>query len=130
MNVIALTCVAALGFLLFGLGLVVSALRGRERSFSGHANDPSNLLHKLIRAHGNTSEYVAFIAVLVLYLGGHSPAPWVVWTMVAITVFRYAIVAGLIFAPSLDKPNPLRFIGALGTYVAGAALCYALAHSA
>jgi uncharacterized membrane protein YecN with MAPEG domain len=85
MNVIALTCVAALGFLLFGLGMVVSALRWRERSFSGHANDPSSLLHKLVRAHGNTSEYVAFIAMVVLYLGSRSPATWVVWTMVAIT---------------------------------------------
>ena len=53
---------------------------------------------------------------------------WVVWVMVAIAAFRYVLAIGLIFPPSLAKPNPLRFIGALGTYACGVALCVALIH--
>ncbi len=126
MHPVALTCVAVLGLLLFGLGLAVSALRGRQRAFHGHPADPADLLHKVVRAHANTAEYAAFIAVLMLVLGSRSPAPWVVATMVATTACRVLIVAGLVFGPSMDRPQPLRFIGALGTYVGGAALCVAL----
>ncbi|MGF6367525.1 putative membrane protein YecN with MAPEG domain [Paraburkholderia sp. RAU6.4a] len=57
MNNIALGCVAVLGLLLFGLGLSVSMTRVRERTNAGCADDPANLLHKLVRAHGNTAEW-------------------------------------------------------------------------
>jgi uncharacterized membrane protein YecN with MAPEG domain len=126
MNLIALTCVAALGLLLFGLGLVVSSVRFRTSTLTGDPKDPVSLLSKCVRAHGNTAENVGFIAVLLLYLGSHDPAPWVVWTMVGITVCRYLLAAGLLLAPSMDKPNPLRFLGALGTYLCGLALSVAL----
>lgn len=126
MNAIALACIAALGLLLFGLGLSISGLRFREQTLTGHSKESDNLLHKVVRAHGNTAEYAAFIAVLFLYLGSQGPAPWVVWVMVALTVSRYIVVAGLIVPRSMDTLNPLRFIGALGTYVFGAVLCFAL----
>ncbi len=38
---------------------------------------------------------------------------------------RYAIVAGILLSPTLDRPQPLRFIGALGTYITGVALSVA-----
>ncbi len=57
---IAVYCVATLGFLLFGLGLSVSILRGVDRQMFGFTPDPTNRLYKLIRAHGNTAEYVEF----------------------------------------------------------------------
>jgi len=44
----------------------------------------------------------------------------------AVTALRYVHAAGMIAFPTLDKPNPLRFIGALGTYVGVLALCVAL----
>jgi len=53
-------------------------------------------------------------------------APWVLWCMIAATASRYIIVAGLVFPQSMAKPNPLRFIGAMGTYLAGFGLCFAL----
>ena len=34
--------------------------------------------------------------------------------------------AGLIGYANMNRPNPLRFTGALGTYLAGAGLCLAL----
>jgi len=126
MNPIALWCTAALGFLLFGLGICVSGLRFRSRTLSGGARDPSRLLDKLIRAHGNTAEFVPFLAVLFLFLGGRSPAASVLWIMVAATASRYLLVAGLVLPRSMDAPNPLRFVGALGTYGCGIALCISL----
>ena len=68
MNHIALLCVAVLGLLLFGLGLCVSVTRFRKRIGSACELDPADPLHKLIRAHANTAEYVPFLALLILYL--------------------------------------------------------------
>jgi hypothetical protein len=126
MNNIALGCVAVLGLLLFGLGLSISMMRFRERSLSGCAEDPANLLHKLVRAHGNTAEYAPFLAVLFLFLGARSPSTVTVSLMVMATVCRCLLVVGLIAFPTMARPNPLRFVGALGTYGAGIALCLTL----
>jgi len=62
------------------------------------------------------------LAVLMLYLGSQSPGALVLWTMVIVTACRFLIVVGIIMSPTLDKPHPLRFIGALGTYLGGAVL--------
>ena len=126
MNATALTCTAILGLLLFGLGFAVSGLRFRHRRLSGFADDPTNLLHRLARAHGNTAEYVPFLAVLFLYLGSRNPSQWVLWLIIAATASRVVLAVGLVCWPSIAKPNPFRFLGALGTYFAGAALCIAL----
>jgi len=48
-----------------------------------------------------------------------------VWTFVAATLFRYLHAAGMLVCPSLDQPHPLRFVGALGTYVTGLVLAVA-----
>ena len=126
MNNIALGCVAILGLLLFGLGLLVSMMRLREHSIAGCADDPANLLHKLVRAHGNTAEYAPFLAVLFLFLGARSPSTMTVSLMIIATVCRCLLVVGLVAFPTMAKPNPLRFVGAIGTYAAGIGLCLAL----
>ena len=126
MNTIALICTAILGLLLFGLGFAVSGTRFRERTMSGHHSQPDHLLTKLVRAHGNTAEYVPFLALLFLYLGSHNPSSWQVLCMIGATVCRLLVVVGLLVWPTMSKPNPARFVGALGTYAFGAALCVAL----
>jgi uncharacterized membrane protein YecN with MAPEG domain len=126
MNAIALTCTAALGLLLFALGFAVSGQRFRDRTLSGHASNPEALLCKLVRAHGNTAEYAAFLAVLFLFVGAHNPPQWAVWSMVGATISRFLVVLGLLLWPSMAKPNPARFVGGIGTYVFGAVLCLAL----
>ncbi|HKT93374.1 MAG TPA: MAPEG family protein [Paraburkholderia sp.] len=126
MDRIALACVAVLGLLLFGLGVTISLLRFREGTLSGCAPDPASLLHKLVRAHANTAEYAPFLAVLFLYLGARSPSPATLALIVAATLCRCLLVVGLIAFPSMAKPNPARFLGALGTYAAGIALSLAL----
>ena len=128
MNGVALICTAVLGLLLFGLGLSVSVMRFREGVGSGGEPDPASPLHKVIRAHANTAEYAPFLALLFLYLGARSPSGATVSLIVAATLCRCLLVVGLIAWPTMAKPNPARFIGALGTYLAGLALCVTLLH--
>jgi len=118
----AVVCTGLLGVLLFSLGLYVSATRGRTHNVGSIPNDPADPLFKAIRAHGNTAEYAPMLAVLMLYLGVHSPAAWIVWTMIIVTACRYLIVLGILASPTLDRPYPPRFVGALGTYVGGLVL--------
>ncbi len=122
----ALVCIALLGLLVFGMGFAVSTLRGRVDTIIGHSSDPTDTLHKLVRAHGNTIEYAPMLAVLILIVGSRSPATWALWCMGLATLSRYLIAMGLSLGSSLDKPHPLRFAGALGTYLMGFALCAAL----
>jgi len=130
MNYTAIICTGVLGLLLFGLGIAISVMRSLTKSLSGLPEDPANVLHKLVRAHGNTAEYAPFLAVLFLYLGTRGPAPSTILLMTAATVCRVLLVVGIIAWPTMARPNPARFIGAVGTYAAGLALCLALLASA
>ena len=125
----ALVCIALLGLLVFGLGFGVSLARGRTQTAAGSSGDPTDPLHKLVRAHGNTAEYAAMLAILMFLVGSRSPATWALWCMGIATASRYSIAVGLILSPTLERPHPLRFAGALGTYLAGFALCAALLQS-
>ena len=125
----SLVCVALLGILLFGLGFAVSLTRGRTGTATGRSDDPTNFLHKLIRAHGNTGEYVAMLAVLILILGTREPSTWGTASVVGATASRYLLAAGIILSPTMAKPHPLRFLGALGTYLFGLGLCGSLLRS-
>jgi uncharacterized protein len=122
----ALVSTALLGLLVFGLGLGVSALRGSTSTNIGHQLDPGDRLHKMVRAHGNATEYAPMLAILMLAIAARGPTRWMVWTFVAATLSRYLHAAGMVLSPSLDRPQPLRFVGALGTYVTGLALVVAL----
>ena len=122
----AIVCTGFLGLLLFGLGFYVSATRGRTQRAGSIPSDPADPLFKAIRAHGNTAEYAPMLAVLMLYLGAHSPAAWVLWTMIAVTACRFLIALGILVSPTLTRPHPLRFVGALGTYLGGLVLSVAL----
>jgi uncharacterized membrane protein YecN with MAPEG domain len=123
---VALYCIASLGALLFLLGLAVSILRFRTRVGSGQAPERNALLNKVIRAHANTAEFAPFLALIFLYFGWRGPSELVVGLIVAATVCRFLLVIGLVAWHSLSRPNPLRFVGALGTYLLGAALCLAM----
>ena len=125
----AVVCTGLMGLLLFALGLYVSTKRGRTGKVGTTPQDPSDKLFKAIRAHGNTTEYVPMLAVLMLYLGAQSPATWLLVVMGIVTACRFLIVIGIITSPTLAKPHPLRFIGALGTYVGGAVLSVAVLRS-
>ena len=122
---VAMICTALLGLLVFGLGLGVSALRGARNTNIGHERDPADPLHKMVRAHGNAAEYAPRLSILMLAIATRGCTTWMVWTFVAATLFRYLHAAGMILSPTLDRPQPLRFVGALGTYLTGLALVVA-----
>ncbi|TBR13818.1 MAG: MAPEG family protein [Rugosibacter sp.] len=124
--VIAVLCVALLGFLVIGLGFVVSMTRGSTKTMYGYTVDPADRLYKAIRAHGNTTEYVPMLAVLILTLGMLNPAPWMMWCMGLVTLSRFIFVFGIVLPPTMAQPSKLRFIGSLGTYLFGIVLCLAL----
>jgi hypothetical protein len=114
-----------LGLLVFGLGLLVSLTRGATNTAIGYNPDPADRLYKMVRAHGNATEFNPMLAVLILYLGAHGPAAWLEWTFLAAAGSRVLHAAGMILSPTLAKPQPLRFAGALGTYVTGIVLAFA-----
>ncbi len=126
---VAVICIALLGALVFGLGFAVSLTRGRVDTVSGYSPDPTDSLYKIVRAHGNTAEYAAMLAIVILAVGLREPPTWALWCMGLVTLSRYMIAAGLILSPTLDRPYPLRAVGALGTYLFGLALCGALVAS-
>ncbi len=121
----AVVCTALLGLLVFGLGFGVSLMRGQTGTNFGYNPDPADRMYKMVRAHGNATEYAPMLAVLMLLIGGRDPATWVLWVMWIVTASRYLHAAGMIFSPTLARPHPLRFIGAVGTYLGGLALCVA-----
>jgi hypothetical protein len=122
---VAMICTALLGLLVFGLGLGVSALRGSRNTNIGHERDPADPLHKMVRAHGNAAEYAPMLSILMLAIATRGCTTWMVWTFVAATLFRYLHAAGMLLSPTLARPQPLRFLGALGTYLTGLALVVA-----
>jgi uncharacterized protein len=123
---IAIACTALLGLLLFGMGLYVSLLRQGRRVIIGHPDDPTDPMHRAVRAHANTAEYAPFLAILFLWHGANQPLTWVLATIVVATVSRFLLVAGLLWWPTMAKPNPARFLGALLTYLCGLALAGAM----
>ena len=123
---IALTCIALMGLLVFALGLGVSLTRGRTGIVTGCPDDPTHPLYKIVRAHGNTIEYVPILCVLVYIVDTFHAGPWISAMAIGTTASRYAIAAGLLLSTTHAKAHPLRFAGALGTYVFGILLCVLL----
>jgi uncharacterized membrane protein YecN with MAPEG domain len=123
---IGIICTALLGFLLFGLGLYVSGLRGRHKRLAGHDPSPDDPVYRAVRAHANSAEYVPYFAVLFLWFASRPAPAWIDITIMVATAARFLIVAGLLWGKSLDQPNPARFIGAILTYACGFALAVGL----
>ena len=122
----SIVCIALLGLLLFVLGLGTSVQRGRSERISGTSGDPADPLHKMVRAHGNTAEFAPMLAILISLVGRTEPSMLGQVLMIGATASRYSLALGLLLSPTLDQPQPLRFLGALGTYVFGVGLCILL----
>ena len=120
--VIAVGCVALLALLLFLLGLRVSVLRGRQRVLFGSTNDPADPLFRAVRTHGNASEYIPTLALLMLLVGARIPSWWTATLCILALTFRVVHAAALTRPPRRTTAAPDRFIGAMGTYAVGIAL--------
>jgi uncharacterized membrane protein YecN with MAPEG domain len=107
-------CVALLVLFYGALSFNVSRVRRKRRS------DPTvteAALTKAIRAHGNASEYIPLFAAGLLYLDIASPSIFVTGLALAVLVCRLSHAAGTFLVPSVNERHPLKFVGALGTYI-------------
>ena len=125
-DVISRACVAALALLLFGLSMAITSVRLRTKVLVGAPADPTSLLAKLVRAQGNTAEYAAILALLMLAQRAGPNPSWVTALMLLAVGARVLFAIGMVTCESLAKPNVVRGLGAGGTYVAGIGLALAL----
>ena len=123
MNHIAVLCVAILVLFYGALSLNVSRVRRKRRSDPGITEAA---LTKAIRAHGNASEYIPLFAAGLLYLDTTSPGLFVSVLSVAVLVCRLFHAAGTLLLPPAEERHPLKFVGAVGTYLCLFALGVAL----
>ena len=122
MNTLQIACVALLGTLLFLLGANVT----RHRAMRGDTGnqmptDPADRMFIAIRAHGNASEYIPTLCVLLLICGTLSDG-WVDVLAVAAVFVRFSHAVGMLTSKTMASHGPLRDIGAVGTYATGLAL--------
>ena len=111
-----LLCSAALVLLFAALSFNVSRVRLKRRKFPEVTEAD---VTKAIRAHGNAAEYIPLFVALFLYANSTQPSPNVYFLGIAVlaTVSRFAHAAGMFRISSVTERHPLRFYGALGTYI-------------
>ena len=115
-------CIFLLATLTLCLGFLVSIGRGVFGQFIGHSNAPDDTLHKWVRAHANCTEYVPISMVLIYLVSLNPVGSWVFWFVILLTVCRFIFVAGILIPSTMAKPNPMRFLGAMGTLFFGLGL--------
>jgi uncharacterized membrane protein YecN with MAPEG domain len=123
MNTLQIVCLALLGLLVFVLGANVTRHRAlRGATGDQQPSDPADRMFIAQRAHGNATEYVPTLAVLILVCGTLSDGWWVDVLAVAAVVARYLHAFGMLRSATLASHGPVRDVGAMGTYLTGIAL--------
>ncbi|MBC7995882.1 MAG: MAPEG family protein [Rhizobacter sp.] len=126
MNIVLL-CTGFLVILYAALSVNVSRVRRQGR---GSSRATETQLTQAVRAHGNAAEYIPLLVVLLLYLNAAAPGTWLAALAVLATLSRVVHAAAMLIATTLDQRHRLRFIGALGTYLALFGLGGVLLHHA
>ena len=129
----ALVSVACLALLQILLALNCSLNRIMLKKSHGCDEDPANSLYRAIVAHRNACEYGPILCILVLVCAGISamgiPLPtWSAWLGPALVLIRVCHAAGILFF-NLRRPNALRRLGAIGTYLLSILLCGLIVYS-
>lgn len=109
-----LLCAGVLVLLYAGLSNNVSRMRLRNQKSSDVTEAE---MTKAIRAHGNASEYIPLLVALFLYF--QLTQAGVMFAVIAIvaTLSRIIHAAGMFRIANVSERHPLRFFGALGTYL-------------
>ena len=123
MTTIPVVCIALMGVLLFLLGANVTRHRViRGATGNQQPTDPADRMYIAQRAHGNASEYVPTLAVLIVVCATLTDSWWLNALAIAALGSRALHAVGMLTSRTLAEHGPLRDVGALGTYVTGVAL--------
>jgi uncharacterized membrane protein YecN with MAPEG domain len=123
MSTVVIVCIALMGILVFVLGANVTRLRAvRGDTGPQLPTDPADRLLIAQRAHGNATEYVPTLVVLLLVCSTLTDGWWLDGLAIAATAARYLHAAGMLRSTTLASHGPVRDVGALATYVSGIAL--------
>ena len=120
MNTVPIVCVALMGVLLFVLGANVTRHRViRGATGNQMPTDPADRMFIAQRAHGNASEYVPTLAVLIVVCATLTDGWWVSVLAIAALAARSLHAAGMLTSTTLAAHGPARDAGAVGTYLTG-----------
>jgi uncharacterized membrane protein YecN with MAPEG domain len=124
LSTVTVVSVALLGVLVFALGANVTRYRAMRGATGNQVpTDPADRMFIAIRAHGNATEYVPTLCVLLLLCDALTGGWWVPALAVVAAVARYVHAVGLLTSKTMATHGPVRDLGAMGTYLAGLALC-------
>jgi uncharacterized membrane protein YecN with MAPEG domain len=123
MSTIQIVCIALMGMMLFLLGANVTRHRVLRGATGNQApTDPADRMFIAQRAHGNASEYVPTLAVLIVVCATLTDGGWLDVLAIAAVSFRVLHALGMLTSKTLAAQVPLRDAGALGTYLTGVLL--------
>ncbi len=112
-----------MGVLLFLLGANVTRHRAIRGSTGNQApTDPADRMFIAQRAHGNASEYVPTLAVLIVVCATLTHGWWLDVLAIAAAGLPPLHALGMLTSKTLAGHGPLRDAGALGTYLTGVLL--------
>ena len=123
MTTIQIVSIALMGILLFVLGANVTRhriIRGATGNQAPH--DPADRMYIAQRAHGNASEYIPTLAVLIVVCSTLTDGWWLDALAIAAVAARALHAVGMLTAKTLAGHGPVRDLGAMGTYATGIAL--------
>jgi uncharacterized membrane protein YecN with MAPEG domain len=122
-NTIPIVSIALMGILLFLLGANVTRHRAlRGATGDQQPSDPADRMYIAQRAHGNASEYIPTLAVLIVVCSALTDGWWLDALAISALAARTLHAVGMLTSRTLASHGPLRDAGAMGTYAAGLAL--------
>jgi len=123
MPTVPVVCIALMGILLFVLGANVTRHRAiRGATGNQVPTDPADRMFIAQRAHGNASEYVPTLALLIVVCATLTSGWWLDVLAIAAVAARSLHAVGMLTSRTLATHGPLRDVGAMGTYLTGVLL--------
>jgi uncharacterized membrane protein YecN with MAPEG domain len=123
MTTVPVVSIALMGVLLFLLGANVTRHRAMRGATGNQApTDPADRMLIAQRAHGNASEYVPTLAVLIVVCVTLTDGWWLDVLAIAALASRALHALGMLTSRTLAAHGPLRDAGAMGTYLTGVLL--------
>lgn len=106
------------------LAIWTTVQRGISQTIAYNAPlEPTSGMAKAQRGHGNAAEYAALLVALYLVIGfvhqDRDLGALMHWTVIAVTAGRLIVAVGFLTCKTLAKPDPLKAIGSLLTYIGG-----------